>query len=228
MKKRLCPFLSAMLAVGAMLETGRTEQQWVVPFNGRTLDGWVQRNGTATYRVADGAIVGRTSEGSANSFLVTEQAYSDFELEFEVRVDDALNSGVQIRSRTKERSTGEEPDDQVGRVSGPQVEIEASPGLAGYVYGEAMGRDWLTPAARLVPHAHFRNGAWNHYRILAEGPRIRTWINGEPIEDLTDAGAYASHAEGFIGLQVHSITSGTGPYEVAWRQLRLRELPGFE
>src|SRR5918996_4220154 len=198
---------------------------WVALFNGRTLDGWVQRNGRATYRVAAGAIVGRTSEGSPNSFLATEQAYGDFELEFEVRVDDALNSGVQIRSRTRGRATGEEPDDRAGRVFGPQVEIEASPGLAGYVYGEAMGRGWLTPAARLVPHVHFRNGGWNRYRIVAEGPRIRTWINGEPIADLTDAAAYASHAEGFIGLQVHGIEPGSGPYEVAWRQLRLRELP---
>ena len=33
---------------------------------------------------------------------------------------------------------------------------------------------------------------------------------------------------GFIGLQVHSIEPGSGPYEVAWRQLRLRELPGLE
>lgn len=227
MRKWLWPLLGALLGV-AVLGTGRTEEHWMTPFDGESLSGWVQRNGTATYRVVDGAIVGRTSEGSPNSFLVTEQAYGDFELEFEVRVDDALNSGVQIRSRTKERSTGEGLDDQAGRVFGPQVEIEASPGLAGYVYGEAMGRGWRTPAARLMPHAHFQNGAWNRYRILAEGPRIRTWINGEPIEDLTDAEAYASHPDGFIGLQVHSIELGTGPYEVAWRRLRLGELPGPE
>jgi Domain of Unknown Function (DUF1080) len=219
----------AMLMVSTMVGgEARAADGWVALFNGRTLDGWVQRNGRATYRVADGAIVGRTSEGSPNSFLVTEQAYGDFEFEFEVRVDDALNSGVQIRSRTRQRATGEAPDERAGRVCGPQVEIEARRGLAGYIYGEAMGRGWLTPAARLVPHVHFRNGAWNHYRIVAEGPRIRTWINGEPIEDITEAAAYASHAEGFIGLQVHSIEPGTGPYEVAWRQLRLRELPDSE
>jgi hypothetical protein len=201
---------------------------WVALFDGRTLDGWVQRNGRATYRVANGAIVGRTSEGSPNSFLATEQAYGNFELEFEVRVDNALNSGVQIRSRTRERAAGAEPDERAGRVFGPQVEIEAGPGLAGYVYGEAMGRGWLTPAARLVPHRHFRNTAWNRYRIVADGPRIRTWVNGEPIEDLTDLAAYASHADGFISLQVHGIEPGTGPYEVAWRQLRLRELRDSE
>jgi hypothetical protein len=101
----------ALLAIVAMLGEGRSVEGWVALFDGRTLDGWVQRNGTASYRVEDGAILGRTSEGSPNSFLVTAQAYGDFELEFEVRVADALNSGVQIRSRTKHRSTGEGADE---------------------------------------------------------------------------------------------------------------------
>ena len=214
-----------LLAIGAVAGEGHAAEGWIALFDRRTLDGWVQRNGTAEYRVEDGAIIGRTSEGSPNSFLTTEQAYGDFELEFEVKVDDALNSGVQIRSRTKERATGEGPDDRAGRVFGPQVEIEASPGLAGYVYGEATGRGWLTPKERLVPHEHFRNGQWNRYRIVARGPRIQTWLNGQPIEDLTDEAAYATHPAGFVGLQVHGIEPGTGPYQVAWRDLRLRQLP---
>jgi hypothetical protein len=90
------------------------------------------------YRVANGAIVGRTREGSPNSFLATEQTYGDFELE--LKVDDALNSGVQIRSGTKERTSSADPDDHAGRVFGPQVEIAASPGVAGDVYG-ARRRD---------------------------------------------------------------------------------------
>jgi hypothetical protein len=209
----------------ALIGEARAADGWVALFDGRTLDGWVQRNGTASYRAEAGAIVGRTSEGSPNSFLTTEQEYGDFELEFEVKVDDALNSGVQIRSRTKARATGAGADDRAGRLFGPQVEIEASPGRAGYVYGEATGRGWLTPEARLVPHARFRNGEWNRYRIVARGPRIRTWINGQRIEDLTDDAIYRTHPRGFIGLQVHAIEPGTGPYEVAWRHLRLRLLP---
>jgi hypothetical protein len=201
---------------------------WIALFDGRSLDGWIQRNGTASYRVADGTIVGRTRKGSPNSFLTTKREYGDFELEFEVKVDDPLNSGVQIRSRTRPRSTGAGADEQAGRVFGPQVEIEASPGLAGFVYGEATGRGWLTPEERLQPHEHFRNGDWNHYRIIARGPRIRTWLNGRPIEDLTDTETYRSHPHGFIGLQVHSTEPGSGPYEVAWRRLRLRELPASE
>jgi hypothetical protein len=217
--------LAGLIGHGHAAGDSHAAGDWVMLFDGRTLDGWVQQNGTASYRVADGAIVGRTSAGSPNSFLMTEQAYGDFELEFEVRVDDVLNSGVQIRSRTRPRSTGAGADDAAGRVFGPQVEIEASPGLAGFIYGEATGRGWLTPQERLQPHEHFRNGNWNHYRIVARGPRIRIWVNDQPIEDLTDEEVYRSHPEGFIGLQVHGIEEGSGPYEVAWRRLRLRELP---
>ena len=217
--------LLTILAAGSL---AGTERQWVALFDGRTLDGWMQENGTARYRVEDAAIVGRTSEGSPNSFLVSEREYGDFELEFEVKVDDALNSGVQIRSRTKERTTGPGADDQAGRVFGPQVEIEASPGFAGYVYGEATGRGWLTPEERLRAHGHFLNGQWNRYRVVARGPRVRIWINAQPIEDLMDEQIYETHPRGFIGLQVHGIEPGSGPYEVAWRKLRLRELPAAE
>jgi len=34
-------------------------------------------------------------------------------------------------------------------------------------------------------------------------------------------------ASGFIGLQVHSVRAGTGPYTVRWKNVRLKELkPG--
>ena len=46
-------------------------------FNGKNLDGWTQRNGTATDRVEDGAIVGKTKEGSPNSFLCTDKLCGD-------------------------------------------------------------------------------------------------------------------------------------------------------
>ena len=79
---------------------------WVALFDGKSLEGWTQRNGTATYRVEDGAIVGKTNEGSPNSFLCTDKPYGDFELEFEVKVDNRLNSGVQIRSQTRGGRSG--------------------------------------------------------------------------------------------------------------------------
>lgn len=218
-KANICAAMAVGFLLAGALPSSAGEGPWISLFNGKNLDGWVQKNGTATYRVEGDSIVGRTSEGSPNSFLCTTREFGDFELEFEVRVDDRLNSGVQIRSKTK--------DGPNGRVYGPQVEIEASGdngAESGYIYGEATGRGWLTPDERLKPHKYFRDGEWNAYRVVAEGPRIQTWINGHQIADLTDKEIYETHPKGFIGLQVHGIGRGTGPYEVAWRNLRLREL----
>ncbi len=169
------------------------ENQWTELFNGQDLSGWTQKNGTAMYRVEDGAIVGKTSPGSPNSFLCTEQTFADFELAFEVMVDSGLNSGVQIRSLSK-------PDYQNGRVHGPQVEIEQSPGESGYLYSEATGRNWISPNQDIKDA--YQNKGWNQYLVRAAGDRIQTWVNGRKIEDLRDD---QSSRQGFIGLQVHGI-----------------------
>jgi hypothetical protein len=209
-----CVLAASLLALQARA-ADKDNEGFVPLFNGKNLDGWMQRNGTATYRVEDGCIVGKTSEGSPNSFLCTLKDYGDFELKFEVKVDDQLNSGVQIRSRSKEEINK-------GRVHGPQVEI-ATNGTAGYIYGEALGTDWLTkdrndPKAR----AAFKKGEWNQYVVKAQGKSIKTWVNGVPVADLVDE--QTGMMSGFIGLQVHGIPKGTGPYQVRWRNLYIKEL----
>ena len=203
------------------------QEGWKSLFNGKNLKGWEQKNGTASYEVVDGTIVGTTAEGSPNSFLVTKKSYGDFELEFEVKVDAQLNSGIMFRAKARETTIGEGRNQQKGRVIGPQVEIEASGAdgaESGYIYSEGTGKGWLTPEDKLKPHKVFQDGEWNHYRIVAKGARIQTWINGESVEDLTDEEDYQEFPQGFIGLQVHGIKSGTGPYQVAWKNIRIKEL----
>ena len=222
--------LSAWLGSACMLTAA---DDWTSLFDGKSLEGWTQRNGTASYKVVDGTIVGTTSEGSPNSFLCSNKTYGNFELEFEVKVDDALNSGVQIRSTTEPVKVEGAPEGKGkakgDRVNGPQCEIEASPGQAGYIYGEATGLGWLSqepndkdPAKN--QHSFVKNGDWNSFRIIANGPRIQTFINGQPVADLTHEVIFKSHPKGFIGLQVHGIKAGTGPYSVAWRNIRIKEL----
>jgi len=227
--KSLMICLGLVASLSLTCTPAEAQNCWVNLFNGKNLEGWTQRNGTANYVVENGAILGTTSEGSPNSFLCTDKKYSDFELQFEVMVHDSLNSGCQIRSQT-------DNDDPKNRVNGPQVEIESGPAEAGYVYGEATGGGWLTPEERLKKTDAMKNGEWNHFRIVAKGPRIQTWINGRQIEDLNliedlkknpklEGEAFVEkYKEGFIGLQVHGIKKGTGPYWVKWRNIKIREL----
>ncbi len=187
-------------------------QEWMDLFDGSSLKGWTRRSGTAEYRVEGGAIVGTTVAGSPNTFLCTDRFYGDFELEFDVRLEnDELNSGVQIRSHSL-------PTYRDGRVHGYQVEVAAN-GTAGFVYDES-GRGWLSgdrddPERR----AAFRSGEWNRYRVICLGPTIRTWVNGVQLANIVDDRS----PTGFIGLQVHSV-QGDPHWQVAWKNIRLREL----
>jgi hypothetical protein len=66
----------------------------------------------------------------------------------------------------------------------------------------------------------FKDGQWNRYRIVAKGNHIRSWVNNVPCADFQDE----RESSGLIGLQVHGIRPGTGPYEVRWRNIRIRKL----
>lgn len=213
MKRAWSGLLLAVLLV--LPAVGEDKDGWTPLFNGKDLSGWVQKNGTATYRVEDGCIVGKTAEGSPNSFLCTEKDYGDFELKFDVKVDNELNSGVQIRSASKK-------DKMNGRVHGPQVEI-ATNGSAGYIYGESLGTNWLAgPPADAQAKTPFKNGEWNQYLVKAQGKSIKTWINGKPVAELVDD--KTGMMTGFIGLQVHGIGKKMGPFEVRWRNIAIKEL----
>jgi hypothetical protein len=179
-------------------------------FDGKTLDGWEQHGGKAVYKVEDGAIVGHSVPNTSNSFMCTKERFGDFELLFEVKVDPGLNSGVQIRSNV--RPNGD-------CVFGPQVEIEIGPGEAGYIYGEATGRGWLSQDRS--KKITLKKDEWNQYRVLAKGDNIKTWVNGGPVADLTDDKA---SKEGIIGLQVHGVGGRAEPMYVSWRNIKIRTL----
>jgi quinoprotein glucose dehydrogenase len=220
------------------------ESAWIDLFDGKTLNGWVHMNGGHSFTVEDETIVGRTSATSAsmNSFLCTTRVFGDFELELETMVDRVTNQGIQIRSRVKPIATGRGFENSAGRVHGPQVEVrrtyKALP-ATGMLYGEALGTGWLTSPTKIeAGHRYFMDADWNRIRIVARGPRIQTWVNGQPVEDLASEEVYRSNPSGFIGLQIHGVSqreidlpinAGSGvtvnePLVNRWRNIRIRPL----
>jgi len=208
-------FLQVVLlftVTGGCLSLGENAR-WQALSDDKTLAGWKQLGGKARYQVEDGTIVGTSVLGTPNSFLCTEKTYGDFILEFEVKVDPSLNSGVQIRSNSLK-------DYKNGRVHGYQAEIDPSKrAFSGGIYDEAR-RGWLNDLKNNEPaRKAFKNGQWNHYRIVAVGDSIKTWVNGIPAADVVDSMTLT----GFIGLQVHS-TRSEEPLTVQWRNLRIKDL----
>lgn len=224
MKLYITLLATAVFLAPAMADhhtTKPSKQSWTSLFNGKTLKGWNRVNGTANYVVNDGIITGTTSKASPNSFLCTDKKYADFELEYEIKIHDKeLNSGVQFRSQ---HLGGRKK----GRVNGPQCEAEYTEGKAGgesgYIFAEATKYHWLVPDAQRTPHKHYKDGAWNKFRIKAVGPRIQTWINGELVCDLTHKEFYKEYPSGYIALQIHSVGM-KGPFSASWKNIRIRKI----
>lgn len=203
-----------MLA-GLILATSLSAQSWTPLFDGKTLNGWHKLAGTAEYTVEDGAIVGATTAGSGNTFLVTDKEYGDLILEMDVRImDTTSNSGVQVRSHFD--PSGHEGK---GLVYGTQFEIDPSARRwSGGIYDEGR-RDWLYPGS-LNPKAQnaFKVGVYNHIRIECIGHETRTWINDQAVAFLVDT----VDQKGFIGLQVHAVKPEFAGEKVYFKNIRIQ------
>ncbi len=213
----------------------KRREGFVSLFNGENLDGWIKRGGAAEYHVEGDTIVGSSVINTPNTFLCTPRPYSDFVLTVELKVDDGLNSGIQIRSEVHDEpkevdiknGKGEMIKRKIpaGRVYGYQVEIDPTDrAYSGGIYDEAR-RGWLNDLSgdeNKAAREAFKRGEWNKYRIRAVGDSIKTWVNGVPAANLTDD----MTAEGFIGLQVHGIGGNQDLVgkQVRWRKLFIKEV----
>ncbi len=216
LKTKMILLVGLLLMVGmkSAFSQNDKDENWTPLFNGQNLEGWHQLNGEAKYKVEDGEIVGTTVTNTPNSFLVTDKSYGDFILELEFKVNDHMNSGIQVRSEST-------PDYHNGRVHGYQIEIDPSDrAWSGGIYDEAR-RGWLYPLI-FNPEAGkaFKHNQWNHYRVECIGNTIRTWVNGIPAASLVDD----MTLKGFIALQVHSIGNNKeeAGEEIRWRNIRIQ------
>jgi hypothetical protein len=200
-------------------------------FNGKDLTGWQKRGGNASYHVDHREIVGVSAPNTTNTFLCTQKEYSDFELEYDFKIDDVkFNSGVQLRSHAR-------PEGDQERVYGYQIEIDPKPERAwtGGIYFEGGSKDekgnwirkgsWLNDLTKNEPaRKAFKLGEWNHVKAVVNGRRIQTWLNGVPAADFTDTDDKAFTPKGFIALQVHTVGKIDEPKEVRFKNLKLKEL----
>ncbi|MFO8001023.1 MAG: DUF1080 domain-containing protein [Marinilabilia sp.] len=207
-------FLSFMLLLSSTLTGSEGEKSDL--FNGRNLDGWEVLNGDATFEARDGMIVGISETNTPNTFLATTEDFTNFVLEYEMKMDEGLNSGVQIRSKSLDSYNN-------GRVHGPQVECEDTKrGWAGGIYDEArMG--WRYPL-EYNPEAKtaFKKGEWNTFKVVAFDNHIMTWVNGVPAANLVEE----ETETGFVALQVHGIGNNKdlAGKEIKWKNFQIREI----
>lgn len=202
--------LSSCASQSKMREDPSSETGWISLFNGKDLSGWTELEGKTKFRAAGGQIVGTTIPHNPNSVLCTDKHYSNFILELDVKVDSALNSGVQIRSHLNQR----------GEVYGYQIEIDPSKrAWSGGIY-DCRRRGWMVNLkGQPEKQEAFKNGAWNHYKIKFVGDTLESWINKIPIAKWIDT---LKDPEGFIGLQADG--NARGGLEARFKNIRIKVL----
>jgi hypothetical protein len=207
-------FALLLVTVSSALTGFPSESPWQELFNGKNLRGWEKLDGSVEFRVENGMIIGISRTGTPNTFLATKKNYADFILEYEMKMDRGLNSGVQFRSSSHR-------PDGTPRVNGYQVECDdhADRPWVGGIYEEAA-RGWLYPMSyNQEAFRVFKPGDWNRFRVEVVGNTIRTYVNGVSFANLVDD----ARPEGFIALQVHGIgdSQELAGREIRWRNIRI-------
>jgi hypothetical protein len=221
----LAAAVASSLVIAAPPAAPAKASEWRTLFNGRDLAGW--DGDPRMWSVRDGVIHGETTpdiKAQGNTFLICKgPAVKDFELKVLYRCGGENNSGIQYRS--KHITEGEPKNPWVVRGYQHELRNESKmPDVSGFIYDEpgggksARGRICLTgEMAEWVDGKKHVTGElidadafaklvklddWNEVRIVAQGDRIRHYLNGTLTLDFTDAPDLALR-EGVLALQLH-------------------------
>lgn len=207
-------------------------------FNGRDLSGW--DGDPRLWSVTDGAIRGETTaenKANGNTFLIWQDGNTkNFELRLSFRCNASNNSGIQYRS--KHITEGNVRNDWI--VRGYQHEIRNEnklPNVPGFIYEEGGPRgrmcmvgqrlEWTSEGKKelkekLMEDEEFEQlvnvDDWNDVVIIAQGPRLRHYLNGKLILDCTDNHPENAKSDGVLALQLHA----GRPMWVEFRDVRFK------
>lgn len=187
-------------------------------FNGKDLDGWKVFDGDAGKRklasrfdvTPEGELHIRNGPGD----LQTTRTYANFLLQLQCKTNGPLlNSGVFFRCMPQQYQNGYEAQIHNGYLGDRSNPLDYGTGA---IYRRVKAR-------RVVSN----DGEWFTLTVLANGKRIRTWVNGYPTVDWQDDRPEHENprqgsrtAAGHISLQGHDPTT-----DILFRDIRLVELP---
>ncbi|MDR1171767.1 MAG: DUF1080 domain-containing protein [Bacteroidales bacterium] len=223
--------LSACQSKQNVLTEAEKAAGWELLFDGQTLNGWRDYNGTgltAPWVVEDGTLAALGKGGDGNGYIVTDKQYENFELAFDWKIAEGGNSGVLYH-------VVERPQYEVPYVTGPEFQLIDNIG-----FPEKL-EDWQMACADYAMHVADPAktklkpaGDWNTSKIVFDNGHVEHWLNGGKVvefEAWTDdwfqrknsgkwenASEYGLAHRGVFALQDHG--------DRAWyRNIKLRELP---
>ena len=213
---------AATVSASEAVPVNSEPQAWRTLFDGTSTTGW-RRYGSDKPVKGWQAIGGELVRVSRAGDLITEQQYSDFELQLEWKVEPGGNSGIFFRADESERYIF---------LTAPEMQIldDAKHKDGKHTLTSAGANYALHPAPRGVVNAA---GEWNHARLKVVGNQVTHWLNHQQIVSYTLGSEdwqrrvanskfakwpkYGTLKRGHIGLQDHGD-------RVAFRNIQIRDL----
>lgn len=212
-----------------------TEQEkadgWELLFDGKTLDGWRDYNGTALtgpWEVVDGAIQADGRGSDASGYIVTDKQYENFELSWDWKISKGGNSGMLYH-------VVERPQFAVPYVTGPEYQLLDDANITEPL--EEWQRCGVDYAMYLPDFSKIKvkpAGEWNTSKIVFDNGHVTYFMNGEKTIEFdawtddwfsrknsgkwANAPEYGLARKGVFCLQDHG-------YPAWFRNIKVKELP---
>jgi hypothetical protein len=214
---------AASPAASAPASSSSAQGEWR-PLIDQTMSAWrgyKQQAMPAEWKVENGVL----SKVKSTNDIVTRDQFGDFELEWEWKIHEGGNAGVFYRGTEEfEKIYFTAPEYQLlDDAKAPDGKDRLTSAAANYALYPA-------PAGVVKPADQ-----WNSSRIVARGPRVEHWLNGQKVVEYETGSAdweakvkaskfaswpkYGRITAGHIGIQ------GDHDGELAIRNMRIRTLP---
>ena len=214
-----------------MLTEAEKAAGWKLLFDGETMNGWKDFNGTSLtqpWHVVDGCIQAKGTGSDSDGYIVTDKEYENFELSWDWKLSKGGNSGMLYH-------VVENPAFKVPYVTGPEYQLIDEPNFPEELEEwQKLGVDY----AMYLPDKSLMKvnpaGEWNNAKIVFDNGHVEHWLNGVKIlefEAWTDdwfkrknsgkwenAPEYGLARKGVICLQDHG-------YPASFRNIKIKELP---
>ena len=176
------PVAAMLMAVGMTTPASTQTDGWITLLDETKMGDWNQL-GEGNWRLEDGVVV-VDKRGKDAAYLITKDAYGDFQLRAEFWVSDNANSGIYMRCSDPSKITD-------------KTCYEAN--IFDQRSDPTFGTGAIVHIAKVEP-VHKAGGKWNTFDITLKGPQLTVIFNGVKTADVQDS----QFSKGPLALQYAS------------------------
>src|ERR1700750_2170502 len=176
--------IAAGLVIGAAASYANAvsaEDGWITLLDASSEGEWTE-GGQANWAMKDGALTADKLDGKDPSYMVSKEAYKDFQIRAEFWTDEEANSGIHIRCEQR---------DKIDSKICYEFNIFDKRPDPSYGTGAIVNVAKVDPMPKAA-------GKWNVYEITAKGSTFTVTLNGQKT---VDGAQDAKFATGRIALQ---------------------------